>query len=111
MNEQKNTEALPITHPLTYAKKPVDIDVIGNPTKQPAEPVKPVEPEDPAEVLIRRIERIVKSTGCRHAVAAWAIACAESRTEDRHLHPYPRMEIVPEGYLHLEGPVVHKRST
>lgn len=89
---------------------PIDADIFVPATKQPDKPVKSAEPEDPAEALIKRIERIVKNTGCRHAVAAWAIAMTERRLGDQPL-PYPRLELVRKEYLPLEGPLVQQRST
>jgi len=86
---------------------PIDIDIFIPATETP---VKPSEPEDEAEALIQRIERIVKNTGCRHAVAAWAIAMTERRLGEQPL-PYPRLELVRKEYLPLEGPLMQQRST
>lgn len=55
-------------------------------------------PVDPAVELIDRIKRVADICDCRYATAAWAIMVTELPPGERHLLPYPTLEILPPGH-------------
>ena len=72
-------------------------------TEQTA-PVEETTPEtmDRAVELIDRIKRVADTCKCRYATAAWAIMVTELPPAERHLLPYPTLEILPPGHTTTE---------